>query len=118
MNDTTSVSDHHVAKNDAAAMLPGAIWVSCWGFEACIADFFIVTRCNGKTIWLNEIEVSYKNGNNWVADEATPKMPIVKIGGEKMHRIKDTRYGLAVKRNNYSSIRPWGGDPIHTYNHH
>ena len=115
MND---IADHHIAKNDAAAMTPGAIWVSTWGYEAVICDFFIVTRCNGKSIWLNEIEVAYKNGNSWVADEATPKMPIERIGGEKMHRLKDTRYGLRVKRNDYSSIRPWSGSPIATYNHH
>ena len=118
MNDTPSVADHHIAKNDAAAMLPGAIWVSTWGVEACIADFFIVTRCTDKSIWLAEIDVAYKNGNNWAGDEATPNLPIEKIGAEKRHVLKDTRYGLRVKRNSYSSISPWGGNPIHTYNHH
>ena len=118
MNDTPSVADHHIAKNDAAAMLPGAIWVSTWGVEACIADFFIVTRCTGKSIWLAEIDVAYKNGNSCLDGEATPKLPIEKIDGAKMHRLKDTRYGLRVKRNSYSSISPWGGSPIHTYNWH
>jgi len=113
MNDTLILSD-----KDSEAVKPGAIWVSTFGYEACIASFFTVTRCTGKSIWLNEIEVAYKNGNNWVADEATPKMPIEKIGGAKMHRLKDTRYGLRVKRNNYSSISPWSGSPIATYNHH
>ena len=115
MND---IADHHIAKNDAAAVLPGAIWVSTFGYEACIASFFTVTRCNGKSIWLAEIDVAYKNGNSWLADEATPKTPIEKIGAEKRHVLKDTRYGLRVKRNDYSSISPWGGNPIHTYNHH
>ena len=80
MND---IADHHIAKNDAAAMTPGAIWVSTWGYEAVICDFFIVTRCTGKSIWLAEIDVAYKNGNSWLADEATPKTPIEKIGAEK-----------------------------------
>lgn len=115
MND---IADHHIANNDAAAMTPGAIWVSTWGYEAVICDFFIVTRCTGKSIWLAEIDVAYKNGNSWLADEATPKTPIEKIGAEKRHVLKDTRYGLRVKRNDYSSISPWGGNPIHTYNHH
>ena len=115
MND---IADHHIANNDAAAVLPGAIWVSTFGYEACIASFFTVTRCNGKSIWLAEIDVAYKNGNSWLADEATPKTPIEKIGAEKRHVLKDTRYGLRVKRNEYSSISPWGGDPIATYNHH
>ena len=114
----TDIADHHIAMNDAAAMTPGAIWVSTWGYEAVICDFFIVTRCTGKSIWLNEIEVAYKNGNSWLADEATPKTPIEKIGAEKRHVLKDTRYGLRVKRNDYSSISPWGGNPIATYNHH
>lgn len=115
MND---IADHHIAKNDAAAVLPGAIWVSIWGYEAAIANFYIVTRRGGKSIWLAEIDVAYKNGNNWMGDEATPNLPIEKIGAEKRHVLKDTRYGLRVKRNNYSSISPWSGSPIHTYNWH
>ena len=115
MNDITSLT---ATAADEAAVKPGAIRVTTWGYDAVIADFFTVTRCNGKSIWLAEIEVAYKNGNNWVGDEATPKMPIVKIGSAKMHRLKDTRYGLRVKRNNYSSISPWSGSPIATYNHH
>lgn len=118
VNDEVGTVDHHIAKNDAAAVMPGAIWVSCWGMEACIADFYIVTRSTGKSIWLAPIDVAYKNGNDWVADEATPKMPVVKIGAEERHVLKDTRYGISVKRNAYSSISPWGGAAIATYNHH
>jgi hypothetical protein len=114
VSNVVGATDHHIVMNDAAAVAPGAIWVSCWGYEACIASFFTVTRCNGKSIWLAEIEVSYKNGNNWLADEATPTLPVVKIGPEKRHVLN----GLRVKRNEYSSISPWGGNPVNTYNHH
>lgn len=110
MNTTT------LSEADAKHIQPGTIWVSVWGYEAVIASWAVVTRSTDKCIWLAEID-SVETGD-WVAGTSMPKLPAVKIGSEKRYNLRDTQYGLSVKRNDYSSIRPWSGSPIHTYNWH
>ena len=94
----------------------GDIWLSTWGYEACLATWFVVTKVTGKMIGLAEIGAD--ETGNWVGGTSTPHFPIAQEGATKMHKVKDTAYGPRVKINSYSSASPWAGKSVETYNHH
>lgn len=99
----------------------GSIWVSTYGYEACIAEFFVVERVTEKSIWLTSIAA--KETGTWMAGTSEPIQPVVRIEGRSYrgssrYLLKRDCCGWSAKRNSFSSIHPWSGSPVETFNHH
>lgn len=103
-----------------ANLLPavGEIYVANWGYDACISNFYKITKVTEKRVKAVLLGTErLPGGNAWVDYQVIPGEP---IGGDSKEK-SGTPYlscnEVAIKIEGKYATK-WSGKPLNNYNHH
>jgi hypothetical protein len=105
----------------AKSTLPvvGDILCGTYGYEACIANFYKVTKVTKSSVRIAYLSANNKynqGGMNWTSE---PILDVINEDTEPLlRRFNSHHNSYYVKLNSYTTLSKWSGYPVQCYNHH
>jgi len=93
---------------------PGTVFVKSYGYNMTLVNFYEVTRCTAKTVWVREIYQKVVEDTGYMSGRCAPVEPHVFVGDkEHMYRIKPDSDYIG---SGHDFMHVWDGRPAY-FNH-